>query len=129
MLCDKLTVTGDDYASATGTYLISEEKVSKSPNTPVYKLQGKDRYIYYSPSWGAGWRIGAKEDLSAGETEGYSKYRSKNIFSFLSKCAYFIDNICDLIFKVVLTLLNHGWCKVNGMRLMNLTKFKLNVPV
>ena len=37
LLCDKLTVTGDDYASVTGTYIISDEKASKSPDKPVYK--------------------------------------------------------------------------------------------
>jgi hypothetical protein len=81
LLCGNLTVTGDDYASVTGTYLISEEKASKSPNTPVYKLQGQDRFIYYSPTKGAGWRIARKEDLS-GETEGFSYYRSKNFIPF-----------------------------------------------
>ena len=70
MLCDKLTVTGDDWASVTGTYIISNEKASKAPDKPVYKLEGEDRYIYYSPTNGYGWRIGAKEHLS-GEKEGY----------------------------------------------------------
>ena len=85
MLCDKLTVTGDDYASATGTYIISNEKASKSPNKPVYKLQGEDRYIYYNPG-GNGWRISDKVDLS-GDTEGSAWYTSKNFIPFLSKCA------------------------------------------
>ena len=86
MLCSKLTVTGDDYGSVTGTYLISEEKASKSPDKPVYKLVGEDRYIYYSPTKGEGWRLAVKRDL-AGETEGYYYYRSKKFISFLSKCA------------------------------------------
>ena len=60
MLCGNLTVTGDDWGSVTGTYIISEEKSSKSPNKPVYKLQGKDRYIYYNPDDGSGWRVGSK---------------------------------------------------------------------
>ena len=74
LLCGNLTVTGDDYASVTGTYLISEEKASKALDKPVYKLEGKDRFIYYS-TIGAGWCIGAKEQLS-GETEGLYYYRS-----------------------------------------------------
>jgi hypothetical protein len=57
LLCYKLTVTGDDYASVTGTYIISNEKASTSQDKPVYKLEGKDRYIYYHPG---GWRIGSK---------------------------------------------------------------------
>ena len=85
LLCDKLTVTGDAWASVTGTYLISEEEASKSPNKPVYKLKSKDRYIYYNPG-GKGWRIASKEHLS-GEKEGGNYYRSKKFIPFLSKCA------------------------------------------
>jgi hypothetical protein len=111
LLCDKLTVTGDEAWSVTGTYIISNEKASKSPNKPVYKLEGQDRFIYYTLRNGAGWRIGGKEHLS-GETEGYHWYRSKNFIPFLSKFAYMIDDILILFFfskVVVLTLLNHGW--------------------
>ena len=96
MLCDKLTVTGDDWESVTGTYIISNEKASKSPDKPVYKLEGQDRFIYYNPE-GAGWRIGKKERLS-GEKEGYYYYYSKNFIPFLSKCAYMIDDILILVF-------------------------------
>ena len=86
MLCDKLTVTGDDWESVTGTYIISNEKASKAPDKPVYKLEGQDRFIYYTLRNGNGWCIGAKEHLS-GETEGLSYYKSKNFTPFLSKCA------------------------------------------
>ena len=109
LLCDKLTVTGDDWADVTGTYIISNEKASKAPDKPVYKLEGQDRFIYYTLRGGAGWCIGGKEYLS-GETEGLCYYYSKNFIPFLSKCAYMIDDILILLFsKVVLTLLNHGW--------------------
>ena len=66
LICGNLTVTGDDNDSCTGTYIISQEKASKSPNQPVYKLKGQDRFIYYHPD-GAGWRIGRKEHLRAYE--------------------------------------------------------------
>ena len=112
LLCGNLTVTGDAWASVTGTYLISEEKASKSPNKPVYKLEGQDRFIYYHPD-GAGWRIGRKEHLRAYELgplvyfdtllglhigpnenlEGSHYYKSKYFIPFLSKCAYIIDDI------------------------------------
>ena len=81
MLCYKLTVTGDDAGSVTGTYIISNEKASKFPNKPVYKLEGQDRFIYYALRNGNGWCIGAKEQLS-GETEGLFYYRSKNFIPF-----------------------------------------------
>jgi len=75
LLCDKLTVTGDDYESVTGTYIISYEKASKSPDKPVYKLEGQDRVIYYTLRDGSGWIIGKKEELS-GEREGLFFYKS-----------------------------------------------------
>ena len=77
ILCAKLTVTGNDPYN-TGSYIISEERASKSPDKPVYKLEGKDKYIYHNPDM-TGWRIGKKNRLS-GEKEGYTWYRSK--FSF-----------------------------------------------
>ena len=90
LLCDKLTVTGDDYKSVTGTYIISNEKASKAPDKPVYKLEGQDRFIYYTLRNGNGWCISDKGDLS-GETEGNNYYHSKNFIPFLSKCAYLHD--------------------------------------
>ena len=36
--CNTIKVTGDDFASVTGMYVLSEEKASNSPNYPVYKL-------------------------------------------------------------------------------------------
>ena len=71
-------MTGDDWASVTGTYSIVDEKASKSPDMPVYKLVGGDRYVYFNPN-GEGWRIGKKERLS-GENEGKHWYRSKSFF-------------------------------------------------
>ena len=97
MLCDKLTVTGDEYA-VTGTYIISNEKASKSPDKPVYKLEGQDRFIYYTLLNGAGWCIGAGKETLSGETEGDFYYYSKNFIPFLSKCAYMIDDILILFF-------------------------------
>jgi len=73
--CAKLTVTGDSWAECTGTYVITTEKASKAPDKPVYKLQGQDRYIYFNPNFGAGWRIGRKIHLS-GKNEGRFWYRS-----------------------------------------------------
>ena len=76
-ICTKLTVTGDSWASCTGTYIITNEIVAaKAPDMPVYKLQGKNRYIYFTPTNGNGWRIAKKIRLS-GETEGLYYYKSK----------------------------------------------------
>ena len=64
-----LTVTGN--GSLTGTFIINNENSSLSSNEPVYKLEGQDRFIYYSPS------KGEKVDL-LGETEDLSYHSSKN---------------------------------------------------
>ena len=45
----------------------------------------QDRYIYYTPRGGDGWRISDKRDLS-GETD-LSYYHSKSFIPFLSKRA------------------------------------------
>ena len=72
MFRGNLTVTGNDYGSLTGTFIINNENSSLSSNEPpVYKLEGQDRFIYYSPS------KGEKVDL-LGETEGLSYHSSKN---------------------------------------------------
>ena len=71
MLRGNLTVTGNDYGSLTGTFIIHSENSSLSSNEPFYKLEGQDRFIYYSPS------KGEKVDLS-GETEDLSYHSSKN---------------------------------------------------
>ena len=77
LLCANLTVSGIDE-KYTGSYLISKENAASSPNKPVFKLEGEDMYIYYYPGI-AGWRIGAKINLS-GEKEGGYFLASKSYF-------------------------------------------------
>merc|ERR1712048_1199009 len=74
----KIKVTGSDYASCTGIYFISKEKASRSPDRPVYKMLGFDRFIYFTPSFDFGWRIGAREHLSTGENKGRYYFKSNN---------------------------------------------------
>ena len=50
--------------------------------------------------------------------------------SYPNVLKYMINDILILIFsKVILTLLNHGWWKLNGIGLLNLTKSKSNAPL
>ena len=49
---------------------------SQSPEKPVYKLESRDRFIYFNPS-SEGWRIGNEENLLPGEKEGASWFQSK----------------------------------------------------
>ena len=62
-VCTSIVVTGDDYGSVTGSYFISEEKSSSSPEKPTYKLDGMDRYIFFYPSK-KGWREGRYEGMT-----------------------------------------------------------------
>ena len=78
LLCTNLTVSGDYQTEFSGSYIISDEKASYSPNKPVYKLEGQNKYIYYYPNSG-GWRI-AEEGL-VGENEGSHYYISKPLFT------------------------------------------------
>ena len=75
LLCGKLTVTGHPWKGCTGTYIIDEKKASKSPEKPIYKREGLDRYIYFNPS-SIGWRLGRAVHLS-GEDEGSYYFGSK----------------------------------------------------
>ena len=76
-----IEVTGSDKKECTGiyrrTYCIHEE-MSSAASRPVYKLDGKDRYIYYNPS-PSGWRIGAKLNL-AGAKNGNFWFKSEILF-------------------------------------------------
>ena len=48
-----------------GTYVISDEVAEKAPNCPVWKLEGKEMYVFNSGS-NEGWRIGNKDSLTTG---------------------------------------------------------------
>ena len=72
---DSIIVSGSDLSNCTGTYFKCEEKSSAAKIRPVYKLEGKNRYIYFYPN-SKGWRIGDKNGL-AGEKAGEYFYASK----------------------------------------------------
>jgi len=44
---------------------------------PVYKKQGYDRFIFHNPT-SSGWRIGHRESLSPGESEGRFYFKGNN---------------------------------------------------
>ena len=54
--------------------MISDEVATKAPNDPVWKLEGKDGYIFTNGS-NAGWRIGDKDSL----TDGSYFFKSKKL--------------------------------------------------
>ena len=55
-----------------GTYVISDEVAEKAPNCPVWKLEGKEMYVFNDGS-NEGWRIGDKDSL----TDGSFFFKSK----------------------------------------------------
>ena len=51
---------------SAGIYFLCDEKAIGAPKNQVWKLQGKDRYIFNNGSQN-GWRIGDKESLNLGD--------------------------------------------------------------
>merc|ERR1711935_290535 len=68
-ICDVFEVT-NGTRSSTGTYFLSKEKAPAAPNLSVWKLEGKDRYIYNTGKNTSfiGWRIGRYSSLSTGKS-------------------------------------------------------------
>ena len=66
-------VSGDDKR-VIGTYMISDEVANEAPNCPVWKLEGKEMYIFNYGS-NQGWRIGDKDSL----TDGSFFFKSKKL--------------------------------------------------
>jgi hypothetical protein len=70
-------VSGSDLKDCVGTYRRTyciHREVSSATTRPVYKLEGKNRYIYWNPS-PSGWRIGGYNNL-AGHTNGNFWFKS-----------------------------------------------------
>ena len=57
-----------------GSYTISDEVANKAPNCPVWKLEGKEIYVFNNGS-DEGWRIGNKDSL----TDGSYFFKSKKL--------------------------------------------------
>merc|ERR1712051_592034 len=71
-------VSGSDAKDCIGTYRRTyciHREVSSATTRPVYKLEGKNRYIYWNPS-PSGWRIGGYNNL-AGHTNGNFWFKSR----------------------------------------------------
>merc|ERR1712083_473174 len=67
--CGSIEVIGGVFngvQDSVGTYFICNEKAFGAPKNPVWKLHGKDRYIFNNGSQN-GWRIGDKESLVFGD--------------------------------------------------------------
>ena len=86
MLCRNLTVSGDwlaDFEEFNGTYMITNERANQSTDKPVYKLDGKERFIFYDPD--NGWMISSGLGLKPKNSLDYwFKSRSKNHLQLLT---------------------------------------------
>jgi hypothetical protein len=66
-ICEAIHVTGDNSTSNSdgGLYLLSDERASDAPNSPVWKNSAGNRFIFTNGG-SDGWRIGDKEGLTTG---------------------------------------------------------------
>merc|ERR1711971_736321 len=64
--CEVIEVT-NGTSSSTGNYFLSHERAAAAPNLHVWKLEGKDRYIFNTGT-DNGWRIGRYMFLSTGRS-------------------------------------------------------------
>ena len=74
--CNTIKVTGDDYASVTGMYVLSEEKASKIPNYPVYRLFKNAKVLcgsHYAESC-----AGCPQEHGANWCGGWCKWANEN---------------------------------------------------
>jgi len=64
--CEVIEVT-NGTSSSTGNYFLSHERAGAAPNLLVWKLEGRDRYIFNTGT-DNGWRIGRYMFLSTGRS-------------------------------------------------------------
>ena len=83
---------------SVGTYFLCDEIAVGAPKNPVWKLHGKDRYIFNNGS-SNGWRIGDNESLTLGLGDFY--YKSKKVFEL--KLQYLFVIILTTIHSLILT--------------------------
>ena len=67
-ICEAIHVTGDTSTSNSegGFYVLADERALDAPNSPVWKNSGGKRFIFNTGT-SAGWRIGDKDSLTAGD--------------------------------------------------------------
>ena len=76
-ICVAIEVSGCDCGDTRGTYYLSNKTSKLAPERPVWKLDGKERYILYAPDNDKirGWIIGNEESLDS----MHAWYTSKKI--------------------------------------------------
>ena len=79
-ICDVFEVT-NGTRSSTGIYFLSNERAPAAPDLHVWKLEGKDRYIYNTGTF-VGWRIGRYSSLSTGKSYYKSKKRVRSSYAY-----------------------------------------------
>ena len=85
--CEVIEVT-NGTSSSTGNYFLSHERAGAAPNLLVWKLEGRDRYIFNTGT-DNGWRIGRYMFLSTGR----SYYKSK----FLLKSSVRLTRLSEIV--------------------------------
>jgi hypothetical protein len=90
-ICEAIHVTGDNSTSNSegGLYLLSDERSSDAPNSPVWKIPGRNRFIFTDGN-SYGWRIGAKSFL----VDGTYYCKSKHIFIIFAITSIYSELLC-----------------------------------
>ena len=66
-VCEAIHVTGDTSTSNSegGLYMLTDERASAAPSSPVWKKSGGNRFIINTGT-STGWRIGPESSLADG---------------------------------------------------------------
>ena len=88
--CEVIEVT-NGTSSSTGNYFLSHERAGAAPNLLVWKLEGRDRYIFNTGT-DNGWRIGRYMFLSTGRSYYKSKFLLKSSVR-LTKISKIVNDI------------------------------------
>ena len=90
-ICEAIHVTGDNSTSNSegGLYVLSDERASDAPDSPVWKNLAGNRFIF-TTGGSDGWRIGPESGLADGKYYCRGKHILM-IFMIASICSKYLS--------------------------------------
>ena len=90
-ICEAIQVSGDNSTSNSegGLYVLSGERASDAPNSPVWKNSAGNRFIFTTGN-SDGWRIGPEYGLTSGNYYCKGKHILM-IFMIASICSKYLS--------------------------------------
>ena len=90
-ICEAIHVSGDNSTSNSegGLYVLSDERASDAPKSPVWKNSAGNRFIF-NDGGSAGWRIGPESSLS----DGSYTCKGKHIFKIFTIASLYSEYLC-----------------------------------